>query len=205
MSHPTLCPPYETSRGFDSTRQESAMIQPPLGPQIEHLLKEIQRLFTLPWETRLETGLRILGQASQVNLQFRRRDDSEASLPLPGLPAAGAVFFTSEEGRRRYAEQLRIRCRILTISLPEHSFTGTFPLSEVLGPMGHMGAPMEEQRAMEVLARDLSNAHARLTPDAGPEADELEMFRRLVVVTWRETARARSLAAQEREGGAAGQ
>ncbi|TVR60535.1 MAG: hypothetical protein EA422_13700, partial [Gemmatimonadales bacterium] len=108
---------------------------------------------------------------------------------MPGLPAAGTIFFTSQEGRRRYAEQLRIRCRILTIRLPEHSFTGAFQLSELLGPEGHMGTAIEQLRAMEALVRDLSTAHARLAPEPGPEAEELEMFRRLVVVVWREGVR----------------
>lgn len=176
------------------------MIQPPLGPQIEHLLRQVEQLRGMHPGSRRAPGLQILRDVANLNLRLERRPESDRSIPGPGVPAAGAVFFTSPEGRRRYAEQLRIRCTILTIHLPEHSFTGSFQLAELLGPVDHMSAPIEQLRALETLARDLSTGHARLGPEPGPETEELEMFRRLISVTWREVVRSRLLARDESGG-----
>jgi len=188
--------PYERSRRFDSN-QANLMIHPPLEPQIETLLTQVDRLVTLPAPHRRERGAQILLGVASINAELRTIEARADALPTPGMPSPGAVFFTSQEGRRRFAEQLQIRSLALTARLPDHAYAASsFQLSELTRLLGGMDGVMHRMSALQMLVEDLSMAHARLRAEPGQESDLLELFRRLTVVTWWEAARSPGLEAE---------
>ncbi len=115
----------------------------------------------------------------------------------PGGPGAGGSGFATAEGRRRRTEELALRAAPLTQRLPDHAYsTRGYQMSELVRITDSFSEGIEVMNDLHTLVKDLNSGHARLGEVDQDRARLLEVFRKLVVLTWTEARRASSPSAR---------
>jgi len=114
-----------------------------------------------------------------------------ASPPEPGRVGPRPSDFASAEGRRRKAQELRLRAAPLTRRLPPHAYTRQgHQLMELVRITRSADEGIEVHQSLHLLVRDLDSRHRRLGHPGPDQAVLLTLLRELAVLTWVEARRA---------------